>query len=438
MRDLRLPCFVVAVCLSCSPAMMPNTCPAPTGAGTMHGASLSTAETWTAATSPHVLPFDTSISAAITLEPCAVVTLAADKTVTVNAGGSIIANGTATQPVVIKNADGAQKWASIRLIGGTARFSYATLENGGAPLNTVVDLPGALDVRSANAATLTAPDPVLFVDHLTVKGSGSQGVRLQNGGGFSADSTSLTITGSAGHAVTSDANLVGTLPTGDYTGNTQDDILLMDNPGIRWDMTLKERGVPYLSGGINQAGVTAVGAVGAGTVAVLTIEPGVRWKFKKSTGHLSVDPGGTPSRGVLIARGTAAKPIVFTSADAAPAAGDWLGIWLGGDDPRNALDHVRIEFAGKLQSSGSNSCQSVMNGTTTNGGAVRVYHVPPSSLVTNSEFVDSATNAIDRGWRDDNKPSFLAGNTFTRIAQCKETHPRDTNGACPMPPLPCP
>lgn len=50
-----------------------------------------------------------------------------------------------------------------------------------------------------------------------------------------------------------------------------------------------------------------------------------------------------------------------------------------------------------------------MNDTTSNGGAVRVYHLPPTGLVTNSEFVDS-----------------------------KETLPRDTNGACPMPLPPCP
>lgn len=211
----------------------------------------------------------------------------------------------------------------------------------------------------------------------------------------------------------------------------------MDNPGIRWDVTLHERGVPYVSGGTNQSGVTSVGAVGGSVSAVLTIEPGVRWRFKKGTGQLSVDPGGTPSRGVLVARGTAQRPIVFTSADPAPAAGDWLGIWLGGDDPRNVLDHVRVEFAGRLQPSGSNSCQSLLMGTTANGGAVRVYHLPPTGLITNSEFLDSATNAIDRGWRDDQKPSFLAGNLFTRIAGCRETLPRDTNGACPMPP-PCP
>jgi hypothetical protein len=407
----------------------------------MHGGSVSMAETWSASGNPHVLPFDVSVYAPLTLEPCVVVTLAAGKTLTVNPMGSITANGTASQPIVFKNADGAAAWASVRFIGGTGHLSYMTFENGGDPLNTVPDFSGALDVRSALTAP-TAPEGVLFVDHVTVKGSRSQGVRLQTNGGFTADSTALTITGSAAHAITSDANVAGTIPSGSYTGNTFDDILFIDNPGIRWDMTLHERGVPYYSGGTNQSGVTAVGAVGAATAPiVLTIEPGVRWKFKKGTGLLQVDPGGTPSRGVLVARGTAEKPIVFTSDAAAPMAGDWLGIWMGGDDGRNVLDHVRIEFAGKLVgNSGSNSCQSVQQGVTTNGGAIRVYHAPPSTLVSNTEFVASETNAIDRGWRDNSQPSFIGagtGNTFTGIGQCKETMPRDANGACPVQ-LPCP
>ena len=37
----------------------------------------------------------------------------------------------------------------------------------------------------------------------------------------------------------------------------------------------------------------------------------------------------------------------------------------------------------------SNSCQSTQSATTFNGGALRVYHLPPSTLVTNSAFVAS-------------------------------------------------
>jgi hypothetical protein len=143
---------------------------------------------------------------------------------------------------------------------------------------------------------------------------------------------------------------------------------------------------------------------------------------------------------VLIARGTEDEPITFTSNEASPAAGDWLGIRMGGDDPRNSLDFVVIEYAGKLQAlSGSNSCQSVQDGSTYNGGALRVYHPPPATLVTNTTFFESATNGIDRGWRDNLVPSFFPStNTFTGIALCNETFPRDMNGTCPSAPAPCP
>ena len=415
----------------------PETCAPLSGEGTVHGASVNEDETWTAQGSPHFLPFDTSIYATLTLEPCVVVRIAEERTVTVGVDAAIIAAGTEQQPILIE-PDGAVNWASIRLIGGTARLSYTRIVGGGAPQNTVPDFRGALELNGS-VQEPPGPDPVLFVDHVSIEDSASQGVYAQNGGGFDADSQALTISGSQGHALSMSPNLLETLPEGDYTGNMFDDVLLPDGlPGqISWDVTIHNRGIPYYSGGSNQFGVTSVGAT-TGTV-VLTIEPGVVWRFKKDTGELSIDPGGTPSRGVLIAQGTEAEPIVFTSNEANPAAGDWLGIWMGGDDPRNSLDWVSIEYAGKLTGSGSNSCQSVQDGTTHNGGALRVYHAPPASLVTNSTFFESATNGIDRGWRDDLMPSFApSSNTFTGIALCNETFPRDMNGACPGPPLPCP
>jgi hypothetical protein len=79
----------------------------------------------------------------------------------------------------------------------------------------------------------------------------------------------------------------------------------------------------------------------------------------------------------------------------------------------------------------------VQSATTHNGGALRVYHLPPSTLLSNSQILDSQTNGVDRGWRDNSMPSFLSGNTFTGVALCKETFPRDMNGACPTTP-PCP
>lgn len=417
----------------------PNTCPAPTGSGTMHGGSVNNDETWTAAGSPHVLPYDTSIYAKLTLEPCAVVRIASDKTITVNAKGSIVANGISGQPVTIEAQDAAKNWASIRFIGGTGHLAYTNVVNGGAPLNIVPDFQAALDVRSGNASA-TAPDPVLFVDHVTIRGSGTQGVYAHSAGTFTPDSHDLTITESKGFAMTIGPNLVENIPTGKYTGNAGDAFLMPDGlpEQIKWDVTMHDRGVPYYSGGSNQVGVTYVGSV-TGT-AVLTIEAGVKWAFKKDTGMLNVDQGGTPGRGVLVAKGEMGNPVIFSSDQDAPAAGDWIGIRMAGDDPRNRLDWVEIQYAGKLTvGSGSNSCQSLQQGQTHQGGALRVYHVPPANMITNTVFFESATNGLDRGWRDDLMPSFLGGNNqFMGVALCKETFPRDKNGACPMPTAPCP
>ena len=413
-----------------------NGCPTPTGAGTTRSnGSVNSAETWTAAESPYLITTDLSVYATLTLEPCTVVAIADKKTITVNPNGLIKTNGTADKRVRFENVSGT-RWASMRFIGGKGDFAYTTFEGGGDPLNIVPDFQGVLDIRSS-LPTPSAPDPVVKVNNVTISGSGSNGFRLQQGGGFTADSTALTITGSAAHAGSADGKLLGTLPPGNYPGNVIDDILVTDE-GIRWDVTLHDRGVPYSSGGTNQSGVTSVGSPVTGGMVTVTVEPGVVWKFKPVTGLLQLDPGGSPSRATLIARGTAAKPIVFTSSAASPAAGDWLGIWMGGDGANNKLEYARIEYAGRLQgSSGSNSCQSLQAGTTMNGGALRIYSLPQAGLVSNVEFADIATSAIDRGWRDDMKPSFLAGNTFTRVGQCKETHPRDTNGACPTTP-PCP
>ena len=56
--------------------------------------------------------------------------------------------------------------------------------------------------------------------------------------------------------------------------------------------------------------------------AVLTIEPGTKIVGEKSTrGALIITRGAK-----IIANGTAASPIVFTSDQAAPQRGDWAGI----------------------------------------------------------------------------------------------------------------
>ncbi|MEO8707320.1 MAG: hypothetical protein ABI867_45250 [Kofleriaceae bacterium] len=412
------------------------TCAPITGGGTVHSSSVTAAETWTAADSPHVLPFDMSITATLTIEPCAVVRIGGGRIISVRAGGAIETHGLPGQPVRIERADPATAWVNIRTLnGGTLAFTQTVISGGGDPLNSPIVLAAAIDV--AGTTPLTAP--ILHADGLVVEGSESQGILLHDGGGFSATSTNVRITGSAGAPIHTFARHAGTIPPGDYTGNAVDEIVLRATGGpeaIVESMTLHARGVPYHVG--IQPNSTLDVAAAAG-VPVLTIEPGVTLRFEPSA-TLRIDPatGALPARGALVAIGTPAAPIVFTSAAGTPAAGDWFGIRFGNiPNAATKLQHARVEFAGRASISGSESCLPVGQ-VGQNDAAIRILGAEPVPVfITDTTIHASARHGIDRGFRSNTKPDFLATNTFTEVAGCKQTHPRDVSGVCPAV-VPCP
>ncbi|TVR96956.1 MAG: Ig domain-containing protein, partial [Trueperaceae bacterium] len=94
--------------------------------------------------------------------------------------------------------------------------------------------------------------------------------------------------------------------------------------------------------------VTGVVTVSGG--ATLTIEPGTIMRFANTSGvKVEID-------GALIAAGTASEPIVLRGMVATPAA--WLGLHVRSGDPRNVLDHVTVEYAGRHNTSFHNSAQT--------------------------------------------------------------------------------
>jgi hypothetical protein len=413
-----------------------SACTPPTGPGTQHTGSVTAPQTWTAADSPHVLPYDTAVSAAVTLEACAVVQIGVQKTITVGPGGDLIAKGTATQPVTIEAVDPQKPFAAIRFIGGTAHLSYTTVTQGGDPLNSVPDFAAMLDIRT---------NPVLL-DHVTVSDSASQGLYVHDGGSIDPTSTELVVTGSRAAPVHTWTSAAGGLPTGTYTGNGVDAILLSaegctTESVTTGSVTVHDRGVPYHVGHTQSAGQLCVAAGMGKPLATMVIEPGVTMAFKKG-GVLTIEQyqGTAPASGALVAVGTAQKPIVFTSVQPTPAAGDWLGIWFGEvPDASSKIDFATVEYAGGTSTSGSDSCGYTTGAAVNNDAATRIFGVPGGGqFVTNTTIASSAAHGIDRGFRSDTKtPDFLGTNTFTNIAKCKQTYPRDVSGACPAT-VPCP
>lgn len=411
-----------------------NACPEMTGAGTEHAANISAAETWTAAASPHVIPNGMNIEAQVTLEPCAVVKVAADAVITLRPNGSIVANGTSDKPVTIEQRDPGQPWGQIRTIGGTLALTHTKLIGGGAPSNSPLDTAATLAIFGDQ---YQPPADILFVDNVTIQDSASQGVYMRENGQFAAGSTALTITGSEHAPLHIAPNLAGSIPDGVYTGNARDQITL-ENGTIDSDVTFHARGVPYHVGDSLMFGEIRI--AGSAGVATLTIEPGVEMRFKKGGAlYVQYAQNTEPATGALVAAGTANAPIVFTSAEDSPAPGDWLGIYFNGAlDPKDKLDFVRVEYAGGLSSSQGSSC-AYEDPPKINDAAIRIFVEPTSSdVITNTTIVKSARHGIDRGWLGTASVSFVGnGNDLTDVVNCQESYPRPDGVACPTPPA-CP
>jgi hypothetical protein len=413
-----------------------STCAAATGGGTKHDASPTADETWTAAGSPHVVGANLSIAAGrtITVEPCAIVQIKGGVGMLVE--GKLVAVGSADQPISIGRGDAATAWTSIEARkGAELRFAYVTVDGGGNSNGSAPTQFGALDIRGDQDA---ATQPIFSADHVTVKGSQSLGVRVREGGGFAQGSKDLAITGGASFPISIWARAAGTLPSGTYTGNGTDEIILPAAGGpddIKEDTTFAARGVPYRIGGPTGGKMLTVG--GTGSVPLLTIEPGVTLRFEKDA-RIDVDSASGAATGALRAVGTAEKPIVFTSAAATPAAGDWVGIVIEGPpDARDAIGHAKISFAGGASQISSFDCPGPMNAGFANEGAILVVGgQPATAFVTNTTIESSAGDGIVRGWTGD-LVDLLATNTFTNVTRCNQSFPKPKVGVCPVP-APCP
>ena len=381
-------------------------------------------ETWTAAESPHVVAFDITISAQLTLEPCVEVRVADRRAIAISATGSIVANGDEARHIVITADEAGAPFTWIRAVGGgSMHLSYVDISGGGYPGNAQTSNTATIYMQGADGTQPTQPS--LFVDHVTITNSASDGVLLRDGAGFAPGSTDLTVTGAAAWPIAIWGRAAGTLPDGSYTGNGQDVITLLDSDGggaMLDTQTLRDLGVPYLVGGeFSSGGLRVTAPQGSTETTVLTIEPGVTLLFRPN-GIMEIEhfTGEFPALGALVAQGTPLRPVVFTSAAETPAAGDWLGLRYGlVPSDLNALDNFRIEYAGQGAPGQSPGCRPVTPDYTS-GAAVIIYGKPAGQFITNSTIFASAGHGIGRNWlgkRIDFKPT----NTFDQVAGCEQT-----------------
>jgi hypothetical protein len=416
-------------------------CPAPRSGPTPHSGELEGEVVWAADASPHVVSGELRVrnGAKLTIEPCAVVRFAPNASIVVASPltpntGTLVAEGTAERPIRFLGEDasdgGVRRWGGVFVHApGTVRLAHATFEGGGAGTHRGATL-------HARGDSTTPAKAALFVDTVTIKGSLGAGVVLDRAATFAAGSRALVVTESGSdehpYPLVVGEHALDALPTGTYTGNRINEILIADEvvnaaSGIQEDTTIHDRGVPYHVG-TSPLSVFRVGRENG--LVTLTIEPGVVLKFEpRMVFAIEHATGAFPATGVVRAVGTADKPIVFTSAAPTPQAGDWKGLWFGGI-PRNtnALEHVRIEYAGYDCACTLSTCSAIDS----HRGAILFTREPPSAFLTNSVIAHSGMHGVVRGY-DGSLVDFRPTNRFEAIAGCVQTRPRNADTTCPSP-----
>jgi len=214
---------------------------------------------------------------------------------------------------------------------------------------------GAWAFELDDTAQGTKKTDALLVDHLYIGQVQSSGFRVGTPNGL-AEGSAIRFTGYAEHADT-DPDLSYAAAVNFYAALSVNDALTYDKVNIpaasqavhvetaappiylEHDAELPDIGMPYWYTDMN----LIISGPDDATTATFTLDPGVTLHM---TGQLRV---GDKHEGNLVAVGTADKPVIITSAQAKPAAGDWEGIaFLGSffDAKVSKIDNAQILYAG--------------------------------------------------------------------------------------------
>lgn len=273
-------------------------------------------------------------------------------------GGAIIVKGTADKHVVFTaTSDDGKKpnfWPGV----GINQYKASEIHY----LDIFFAGPGGGGSSFALEVHPTASgDGPLVLDHVVVSQVQSKGIQLQGwdkGVWDGIKQSDITFDGyypvdadtpPLGAAFSFDSAWVQNLSTSNLHINhaaipaesNYIDLLTTQGGAIAIDTTWHDLGVPYRTGA---DGISIIGDKAPGPT--LTIDPGVVVQVR---GDIQLGDLAAESYANLVAAGTDKAPVTFTSAEKAPAAGDWGTIYFvsGAYDAKiSKLDHVTVEYGG--------------------------------------------------------------------------------------------
>ncbi|HMK72976.1 MAG TPA: hypothetical protein VK454_06535 [Myxococcaceae bacterium] len=430
-------------------------CGSANGTVVTHTANITASESWAGDGVTHSVPNGIAINApaTVTVQPCAIVALGQNASITINGGATLLAAGTsATRYVSFVRADDTKPWGILRVTtSGTNAMGLLDLHwtaiQGGGAFGGQYHNPA---IAAAGPGYSSLPGAMVRVDNVVIDSPQGVGVYFDGNAAFTSDSQNLAIQNAPNYVFEMTMMSVGSIPAGNYTQGNAAPYAMVDvgpNANVFGDMTITKN-IPVV---INSGGVVVRGPTNTTAPVTLTVQAGAQLYFN-GTRVIFGGNGNPPNNpvGVLLALGTAAEPILFSSALQSPAPGDWVGLWL---DTANGsqLDHVIIEYAGGASGIVSANCRPVTTPNTPDNAALIVgdfdgypsgsdsQYVPPANLITNSVIRYSAGFGIDAVWATAagfDTPDLTSGNTFTSNAGCAQTyngwvgHPCPTGGGC--------
>ncbi len=264
-----------------------------------------------------------------------------------NTFGTLIADGTATDSIYFTSASiaGSQTagdWGYIGFWSGAgsgSSLSYVSANYGGG---------------YGNKGEIYVTGSTVKIENSNISNSAKSGINCDSGGGFVSFDNNV-LKNDVTYPVIVGARFANTIGTGNTFGTPG---ILVNAETIISNVTWLAQPVPYIINGEIY--------VESNSGNTLTISPGTTVAFDQNS---DIEFGyDSNTSGKLIAQGTAAAPITFTSA--APAgnqsAGDWNSIYFySGTMSGSILDHCNISYGGGSSGSGDIYIQDVVAGRLT-------------------------------------------------------------------------
>lgn len=300
--------------------------------------------TLTRVCSPYTITKSITISsnATLTIEAGVTLNMSIDTAIIVGSStaGRLLANGTATNPIVLTSpTQGAGDWIGIQFWGNTAsgsRISYAKLDYCGQ--SSFACIHGEGGVRAGHVS----------IDHVSIGHVGDDANAIaerDTDSSFSVSNCAFEDISPTQYALSVDgASFAGVDSSNRFNGSA----IELRGGDISATATWKNPGTTIV--------VTGDIYIDGDPTPALTIAAGTQLAFLAGTG-LQV---GLSKGGILNLVGTTAAPIVLTSAIDPPNPGDWTGIilWYGSSAK---IARTTISYAGSTSASSSTGAVSVVS-----------------------------------------------------------------------------